>query len=717
MKRFIYPMLLATAFVATACTTNQETDIVTPVDPNGKTAISFSVEEQNRALTRAGFTASTKIAMRIKSEATNQTPRYTRTVASAAAEESGKGYSSITVDGAYIRYWDDAHGRSSQLSVFAIAVPSKTDVTNDNQTLETKLTAGSDTWFTESTEDEKISWKVSTTQTGTTLANEDLTYSNNISQNGTGGVYQYNFSSGSYPTELTNLTNGRMQFRLQSSGVTDGPGKFDKGHLVFNHALSRITVNLKKGNGFTGYNSFKFATDTNVKILNVPVSGSLDLSSGAWTSSTSGNIDKMAEQTTATDATYTLMAQILPGYEISALSTTNMLSFTIDDNQYFITQKQMYDALKSASNMTKKDDTKVTMEQGLNYNFTVTVNKTNIINVTAVVESWSDVTAAEFTPSNARISLSGIYDSNSGTYSTGFDLYRVLDESSTITDSYDGKNWTGNYTDQATLTANSGDNSWSTNWYFDSNKAYYHFRTVNTGTTINGATNDTENSVADYFEISAGPVALTDPHWGAPMTKEPVYNVNDGYTDCLSSAIGATSDKINITDQHMMSNITVKLTTTNGNDKVTLAGSKVYITKLYTTGNVLMGTGLVTPTGNAAAQQEMTANSEGTEFTYAVVPQALVRAATSATDDDYVGITILTTDNQYYIIKKLSEITASTVSNVKSQAQGSAITRWFPGHTYTYNFTLKKTGIDKITCTVQGWINVTADNKNISLED
>lgn len=715
MKNLFYPLIFATAFVATACTSSQETDFDTPVDPNGKTAISFSVEEQRKALTRAGFTGSTKIAMRIKSDATGKANRYTRTVATAAAAADGKTYSSISVDGAYVRYWDDAYGRAANLSVFAIAVPNKDNVTNDNTTLEEKLTAGTGTWFTEETENEKISWKVSTTQTATTFADEDLTYSNNIKEGGIGGVYQYNFADRKYPEDITGLTNGKMQFRLQSSTETDGPGKFDKGHLKFNHALSRVTVNLKKGEGYPTSGAFKFATNTNVKILSVPVSGSLDLNSGEWSDKTPGNIDVMAMQTTAaTGMDYTLMAQILPDFEISKSSTKNMLTFTIDDNQYFITQQQMYDALKDATGMTKKDDSKVTMEQGLNYNFTITVKKTNIINVTAVVEPWADVNAAEFTPSNARISLSGIYDSNSGTYSTGFDLYRLLDESSTITDTYDGKKWTGNYTDNATLTAN-GDNSWSTNWYFESNKAYYHFRTVKAGTTIKG-TSDTDNSVADYFEISAGAVASTDPHWGAPMTKEPVYDVTTGYTDCLSSAIGATSDKINITDQHMMSNITVKLQTTTGDDKVTLAGAKVYITKLHTTGNVLMGTGLVIPTGTIT-QVEMIGNTEGTEFTYAIVPQALVRSATP-TDDDYVGITIVTADNnQYYIVKKLSEIIASSVSNVKSQTKDSAITRWFPGHTYTYTFTLKKAGIDKITCTVQGWVNVTAGNKDISLED
>ena len=69
MKNLITPLLMATALIATACTNTN--DIDTPdVDPSGKTPISFSVEESHSPRTRAGFTADTKIAMRIKSEKT-----------------------------------------------------------------------------------------------------------------------------------------------------------------------------------------------------------------------------------------------------------------------------------------------------------------------------------------------------------------------------------------------------------------------------------------------------------------------------------------------------------------------------------------------------------------------------------------------------------------------------------------------------------------------
>ena len=73
-----------------------------------------------------------------------------------------------------------------------------------------------------------------------------------------------------------------------------------------------------------------------------------------------------------------------------------------------------------------------------------------------MVEPWVDVTSAVWEPSNARITLNSIYDSQSGEASTDFDLYRLLDESPTITDDYEGKNWDGNYTDKASSLTDNG---------------------------------------------------------------------------------------------------------------------------------------------------------------------------------------------------------------------------------------------------------------------
>ena len=105
-------------------------------------------------------------------------------------------------------------------------------------------------------------------------------------------------------------------------------------------------------------------------------------------------------------------------------------------------------------------------------------------------------------------------------------------------------------------------------------------------------------------------------------------------------------------------------------------------------------------------------------YTFTVVPQSLSRNFSSTSDDDYVGLFIQTPDNnQYYVVKKLSEITATSVSNVRDHAVSSKIQRWYPGHNYTYTITISKKGIESITCQVANWVNVTGDNINIDLED
>ena len=144
---------------------------------------------------------------------------------------------------------------------------------------------------------------------------------------------------------------------------------------------------------------------------------------------------------------------------------------------------------------------------------------------------------------------------------------------------------------------------------------------------------------------------------------------------------------------------------TDGADKVTLAGSTITISKFDANGKVLMGSGLVEVPGTATGSLTMDGNTEGTVFTCSVVPQILVRGTT---DDDYVCITIETADhNKYYIFKQLNTIT---------DKDNNVITRWLPGRSYTYNFTLKKTGIDSVTGTVQKWEDVTAKGTDISLE-
>ena len=721
MNKLYSSLIVTTALLTTACTNDLEND-TNAVVSGDKEAIAFV--GQNNTITRAGFTADTQIAMHIRSTKDASNIRETRTYANALKDASPTSASFSTIEtptNDNVRYWDDAYGRDAKLSVFAVAVPGEKDVKNNGEYL-ANLLSGTSAWK-DGVLDETISWTVSTDQTKDLIAAEDLTFSNNISATGERGAKAYNYDDKDYTT----LTNGCLQFRLKDNTLADGPGKFDQGNLKFTHALSRITVNLIKGTGY-GSSPFQFATDTNVKILGVPTTGTLNIETGKWDSSDAAGITTMAPTTNDSGADYMLVAQILPGYTMTDGDNTNVLEFIIDDNKYFITQDMMLDALNAGQNTT---ETSLTMEKGKNYVFNITVGKSKIINVTATLEPWVNVTAKDQTMDNSHITLD-LFTNTGGTASTNFDLYRLNDKSVTIsTDASTATNWGGNYTDKATLTQNG--TNWVTDWFFEDNKSFYHFRTVDKDRKIKGTT-DTDNSVDDYFEITSGAQSSHDYHWGAPFkgstTSPIVYSTSDGYTANLSPAIGATGDIINLTELHMMSNINVVLRTTKTSDAVALEKAtdqcEVSLTYFYADGTVNMGNGLVKTTGSLATSALFTQPAAGTSadgtdyiktnaFTFAVVPQALKR---SSGDHLYVGITIKTPDNnQYYVVEKLADIIATANGSSQNQTENGKIGFWYPNHTYTYTFTLTKAGIKNVTCTVQDWVNVTADNQNISLED
>ena len=735
MKNLFYPLLFATALVSAACSNDLEND-GNATDPSNKTAISFVGEDNAAALTRYGFAANTHIAMHIRSNKNGSTTdvRETRTVANALADATQSDVSFSTIEAPIdenVRYWDDAYGRSAQLSVFAVAVPGKDNTLKNNSTSLTDLLAGGSTW-SNSALSEEIAWTVSADQSGANvIANEDLTYSNNISSKGKGGAKAYNYTD----TDYTTVKDGCLLFRLKDqseNASTDGPGKFDQGNLKFNHALSRVTITLNKGTGY-GDGSFKFATGTNVTFLKAPIEGSLNIETGAWTTKTTANITKMYTTETSSSAACTLNAQMLPGYVITDGNDNNVLEFIIDDNKYFITQDMMFDALNGKPNITESTASTITMEKGRNYVFNITVGKSKIINVTATLEPWTKVTATDQTMDNSHISLS-LFTNDSGSACDNFDLYRLNDASMDIsTEASKAKNWGGNYTDKAEKEKKNG--KWETKWFFENNKAFYHFRTVNAGTEIKENDSDTD----DYFVIESGKQdEAHDYHWGAPFnsstTSPIVYDPATGYAANLSPAIGATNSTINLTELHMMSNINVVLRTTKSTspDHVELeVGSDqcvVSLTYFYAKGQVKMGSGLVTPTGNLTASAAFTAPAAGLvktddtydvtgTFTYAAVPQTLVRT-TGDKDHLYVGITIKTPDNnQYYVVKKLSEIVATANGGSQNQTANSAVTFWYPNHNYTYTFTLTKAGIKDVTCTVEDWVKVTATNQDITLED
>ena len=846
MKRqYVYTLALSAALLSTAACRKDIPEPVIPDDQKGLIVLSMS-DEASGAGTKAGFAAATQIVARISSTDGSYT-RHTRTMMNAAEDGTPTvgSTSAVSYADAYKRYWDDAFGRKAKLSVYAIAVPGKaTGVENDGIVLENKLSEGATSvggintqWKTDS-ENNDVRWTVATQQSVTTLSDEDLCYSNNIQASGQNGrlvydkvkypdtgypsfqyephdessctheQYQHDF----YPT----LTDGQMMFKWDDVGNPDGPGHFDRGHMIFRHALTRITIELIGGEGFdyTNESSFTFKSQNepapaSIALLNVNTSGTLNIQSGEWSSQSQNTHTYMSCSEKASGAVnfaqektiYTLVAQIIPGNTVQDGKdgiTDNFLSFNIDDNNYYVTQDMVFDALNTNENtenkneadgstlITVEDGNKITFEQGKNYKFKITVNKTGIKAITCSLVDWKDV-KAEFTPSNAYITFESLSTLDNSKNCEHFDLYRILNENETIT-SPDNTRFDGisqYMTGYTSPLSTDGDNpgitkvsdespiKWKTTWFFESNKTFYHFRSVNPGTVI---TTDAENG--DYFTMYSGPVndeysntvlpedvgenKYNDYHWGAIYQTGTTlkYDAVTGFKSQLAGPIGPTSSTLNIIEQHMMSNINIYLLTPAKSDgNYTTASvhlydnskvSKIELTNYAGSATVRMGTGLITPSSYTARSQITTPaynkgeyGGESTvddkkegyylnkkkfqfsndadkyyhiskAYTYRVVPQALV------VGDNKVGLKIHTPDdNIYYVVEDLSKIKVSTVTdnNLKdNHTVNSEIDRWYPGYSYNYYFVLTKKGIEAITCTIVDYVDVNANGFDIDLE-
>lgn len=749
----------AVALALTACSTD---DIaLTEKDDSEKTPIEFSMTDDGSStaavsgVTRAGFSESTGIVMRMVANNASSQYKYTKTSATANAESGSVGYSTVDFkvnETATTRYWDDAYGRDTKLSIYAVAVPGKAITT----ALQGLGTENESSWSTSSTTKPttSITWEVSKSQ-GSTKAEgetpakdpineEDLVYSNNIKSDGIKGVYKWDFTNSGYKG-FSDLANGQMEFTLKTAGQTTGPGKFDKGNMNFTHALSRMTINVKldTNKGFTSNNKVEKAT-----MVNMPCKGTLDLENGTFgTYDTSNYSDiTMAELNADANSDYKnkFIGQVLPGYKIGKdVENTNVLQFKVGDNIYYITQKMVYDALSAATNSSSlvyDDDNKsnIIMSQGQNYILNITVSKTGINNITASLVDWTTIETSEFARNNAYLTFN--FSNYSGTASNNFSLYRAAKTyESLITDTYTPDyTWDKGYDDAATLTSEtSGNNTkWKTNWYWDDNKTFYHLRMVGNDTgddkkarAISGKDDK------QYFEIKSGTTG-SNYTWGAPFKKNGennvtlYYNTDKGFDATsasgsqsndhnISQALGATNSNIHLTELNMLSHIKVKLTTSTDNDKVELDGATVTLTGIYTTGKVYMGNGLVEATGSRSTQAANLAavTNETNTYEYYVVPQALKE--TKDGKETYVCFQITTKDNNVYTVKeKLSTITASSVGTnvVTVQTANNAITDWYPSCSYVYTFKLTKAGIN-VTATLVPYSEIKGNNQDVSLED
>lgn len=686
---------------------------------------------------RTGFAGATRMVMRITSKKTDNatSPKaetlVTRTIAKAEAAGTYE-YSNVVFDAEkhYARYWDDAHGRDSQLSIYAVSVPgydNEAVLPTDIIILPTGQSA-TQHWVADD-DAYTVQWATGTDQS-TNYLDKDLAFSNNIQDGGENGRYVYDFDNDRYEpngypgdANIASLEDGMMSFKRDPRGINTG--KFDLGHLIFTHALAQVTVKLKAGTGYDfEAGEFQFTkAGENVKFHNVNTSGTLNLKDGIWSAQSKQDITKIDEITPVGEGvTRRLVGLIVPGEVITDGVNTTKMEFEIDHSTYRVSEEMLYEAFKSSAGAGIADG-KLTLERGKNYQITITVSKKGIDNLTATLVPWTNVDATNMNVNNAYIKLN--LHSPTGTACSDFTLYRLNDPSGEISidGTWENYKWYSQY--ESTTPQLVSGNVWKTNWFFENNKAFYHFRTTNSSVAVIPA------AEGDYFNIAADG---NDIHWGAPMKKDPTregaydFEQNDksatapqgGFSSSLHWGIGATEDQIEITELHIKSQIKVVLKTTAGPEAVTLhdgtTAAEVKIVRHAASGTVELGRGLVTPAvtygatvipapGSAPGTYYKTNGVESNDYMLYVVPQTLERGSNAA---DYVGLEITTPDGNLYKVNRLSDI--------KVNGQETKITRWLPNHSYTYSFTLTKTGIQQLTATITEWQRVTAGDEGIVIE-
>lgn len=802
-KHLLYINLFAvTSALAFGACADEVENAVTPDLPEvgEKTPIELSVGSAEAPSTRAvsidghgyitAFEKDTRLhLLMISDDATDPSPKPSEyTVTYAKAKGRGKAPSSTTNgtesevsfasgDG-ILRFWDDTHARTSQLSIYGLAVANVVEpkgapwyqrlcrvsdtnhgdavnnFTGNKITPSVPWSTNPDDLFGTLIGSETGKWIIGdntqgnnyTVQTMTSVLNkDDLCYSNNISSTGGAGG-----------------TDNRMKY---NNTLTK---KFDHGKMVFHRAMTLLTIKLYAGAGYdaTSADNFQFTPTaggkpTNIALKGFNKAGYLNIKNGTWSQVENGdwasidNTDFGAPNLTGSGPYWTLLAFVIPGTNLFSTEQSDALSFTIDHNDFKVSMKDLYDAIKAndancEGGVVKNSvlESGTNLKAGNNYEFSFVIKKTGIDNITAQLIDWETVNANDFYPENARITLN--VEDRSGAAATSavtsnMDIYRALDEAPSVTDTYEGYKWPTGYTTDGKATWNNeiltyNTDRWSTDWYWESNKTYYHFRTLSPTTQV--VTADTENG--DYTSVTSASCSneagYKQMSWGAPFLDVAdaykfTYSTTKGFDGTgtghqIYKAIGPTKSEIKVLMFHMMSGVHLTIKTSEDADKVKLYDganrSKVDLVGYFKDGKVLLGSGLVNTDGTISTEASpynipFASATDATEY----VPQEYYFSAVPQ-DLTNVVLVITTPDNNQYKVKLWDSehpITATVTNNnlaiqyAESSTAGKyKIDRWYPGFKYNYTFKLLKTGIEKITATIVEWEEVEAEEEEVTIK-
>jgi len=661
------------------------------------------VENSSNATTRGDFedthqalTVGTQLVLQISGTWTGHDPSpviQTTTATVGAETPSGSRINSITCNP--VRYWDEygsadpdnaTTGRTEGLTIYGAAVNGKT-----------VLSIAENQWTA-------YPWELPADQTvsGSYPADKDLLISNNVKSENT-----YKFAS-------------------RASGK----------RLDFTHALSKITINLTAGAGFSDTNSDShndFASNPVVELTSneanstandnwALITGKVNITSGAVDITSDGQgtpaVITMFRNGSSTSHLAFMEALVMPGSQFTADGAI-IARINADGNIYYVTAEK----IRTAISASHASDEAYPTEAGKNYIINITVNKTSI-DVTATVANWTDVTAAEEAP---VINVAGNFGGGSGSLSKDyFSFYR----STSLNTGYGSVN--GNYyteerrvrVDDWKMGVMSG--SWTeAPLYWPNHNTHYQFRGVWPCT-------GTETGDVNYPRVEAGSgttsgcqvikisnVAYSDNTF--PSDLQIARPEIDPSTTCSNSdhdhvslynvGICATEGNINLNFRYMMSQVEVNLTSVTGEGAVTLTNAVVELVNVKNAGDVKLGDREVVPTGDAGNYTLNAVTGVGNENKRlsAIVPQELTYTAAQAEENVRFKITITNSDAS-------TDIYYADIAPIKKTSSSEYVAKhvtspdkwyWESGVHYVYNLKLSKTEV-KVTATLANWTTVNA---------
>lgn len=435
--------------------------------------------------------------------------------------------------------------------------------------------------------------------------------------------------------------------------------------IPYTHAMSKVTV-VVKTDGF----GEEALGGTSAALMNVYRTGEMNAPEGKVVPD---DTSKGTIQMHNTEAK-TFEALMIPGLELTEELVLAQIN-NVANNNYKITITP--NILTAWNSQLAEGKTK----PGVNYKLTLTVKKQRV-NIVASLTDWVDVNAQGEGIVRFTNDVTSIVTDGTQLTEGSVDVFWVKQTEGAALSTVA----TTDYVTTSTYNATEG--KWTNNpaLYWDNGTDCYYFRGLakKEGDAIKSykpASGD------DYsFDVAQG----TDLLWAT--TPKHTGHIEDGTTKEYEEgvAINPRTGHVPLRFDHAMSQISFKLATTEGADKVDLDGATLSLAQVVGKGTIEPADGTITPSAEAGDKDDLTPTTTASSI---VVPQTL-------TDEMILTIRLKNDVSTYKI----------ALNKCLTNETGTAVTTWEGGKHYTYTITLKKEAVQLIAF-VKNWteVNVSGD--------